>query len=50
MSEALHALLCPVHGIMVKVAVACPFALAATRVAICKLKERSTQCHRRKNK
>lgn len=38
MSEVLHHLLCPVHGIVVKVAVACPFALACIKLAIYKLK------------
>lgn len=36
--EILHHLLCPVHGIVVKVAVAAPFALAGMKLAIYKLK------------
>jgi hypothetical protein len=37
-SEVLHHLFCPVHGLVVMVAAACPFALAGMRSAIYKLK------------
>jgi hypothetical protein len=38
MMDIVHHLFCPVHGLVVMVAVACPFALACIKLAIYKLK------------